>query len=104
MYGMRSWFKHNDNSQMVVNGRELLRDIDSGRVNLSKGNMLVQATPESIKKLKNKIAKDIIKDCRRNISYASAELVKNESLIRELIKSGKVSEKYLRKILQKERL
>lgn len=48
-YGMRSWFKHNDNSQMVVNGRELLRDIDSGRVNLSKGNMLVQATPEFIK-------------------------------------------------------
>ena len=104
MYGMRRWFKHNDNSQRVVNGRELLRDIDSGRVNLSKGNMLVQATPESIKKLKNKIVKDIVEDCRRSISRASAELVKNESLIRELIKSGKVSEKYLRKILQKERL
>ena len=41
MYGMRRWFKHNDNSSMVVNGRELLRDIDSGRVKLSKGNMLV---------------------------------------------------------------
>ena len=103
-YGMRNWFKHNDNSQMVVNGRELLRDIDSGRVNLSKGNMLVQATPESIKKLKNKIVKDIVEDCRRSISRASAELVKSESLIRELIKSGKVSEKYLRKILQKERI
>ena len=104
MYGMRRWFKHNDHSQMVVNGCELLRDIYGGRIKLSKGNMLVQATPESIKKLKNKIVKDIIKDCRRNISCASAELVKNESLIRELIKSGKVSEKYLRKILQKERL
>ena len=103
-YGMRSWLKHNDNSQRVVNGRELLRDIDSGRVNLSKGNMLVQATPESIKKLKNKIVKDIVEDCRRNISLASAELVKNESLIRELIKSGKISEKHLRKILQKERI
>ena len=104
MYGMRRWFKHNDNSQMVVNGCELLRDIYGGRIKLSKGNMLVQATPESIKKLKNKIVKDIVEDCKRNISYASAELVKNESLIRELIKSGKVSEKYLRKILQKERL
>ena len=50
MYGMRRWFKHNDNSQMVVNGRELMRDIDGGRVKLSKGNMLVQATPESVKK------------------------------------------------------
>ena len=89
---------------MVVNGRELLRDIDGGRVKLSKGNMLVQATPESVKKLKNKIVKDIVEDCRRSISHASAELVKNESLIRELIKSGKVSEKHLRKILQRERL
>ena len=104
MYGMRRWFKHNDNSQMVVDGRELMRDIDSGRVKLSKGNMLVQATPESVKKLKNKIVKDIVEDCRRSISYASAELVKNESLIRELIKSGKVSEKHLRKILQREKL
>lgn len=104
MYGMRRWFKHNDNSQMVVNGRELLRDIDNGRVKLSKGNILAQATPESVKKLKNKIIKDIVEDCRRSISYASAELVKNESLIRELVKSGKVSEKYLRKILQKEKL
>ena len=104
MYGMRRWFKHNDNSQMVVNGCELLRDIYGGRIKLSKGNMLVQATPESIKKLKNKIVKDIVEDCRRSISRASAELVKNELLIRELIKSGKVSEKYLRKILQKERL
>ena len=104
MYGMRRWFKHNDNSQMVVDGRELMRDIDGGRVKLSKGNMLVQATPESVKKLKNKIVKDIVEDCRRSISHASAELVKNESLIRELIKSGKVSEKHLRKILQKERL
>lgn len=104
MYGMRRWFKHNDNSQMVVNGRELMRDIDGGRVKLSKGNMLVQATPESVKKLKNKIVKDIVEDCRRSISHASAELVKNESLIRELIKSGKVSEKHLRKILQRERL
>ena len=104
MYGMRRWFKHNDNSSMIVNGRELLRDIDNGRVKLSKGNMLVQATPESVKKLKNKIIKDIVEDCRRSISHASAELVKNESLIRELIKSGKVSEKCLRKILQKERL
>lgn len=104
MYGMRRWFKHNDNSQMVVNGRELLRDIDGGRVKLSKGNMLVQATPESVKKLKNKIIKDIVEDCRRSISHASAELVKSESLIRELIKSGKVSEKHLRKILQREKL
>lgn len=104
MYGMRRWFKHNDNSQMVVNGRELLRDIDGGRVKLSKGNMLVQATPESVKKLKNKIIKDIIKDCRHSISRASAELVKSESLMRELIKSGKISEKHLRKILQRERL
>lgn len=104
MYGMRRWFKHNDNSQMVVNGRELMRDIDGGRVKLSKGNMLVQATPESVKKLKNKIVKDIVEDCRRSISHASAELVKSESLIRELIKSGKVSEKHLRKILQRERL
>lgn len=104
MYGMRRWFKHNDNSQMVVNGRELMRDIDNGRVKLSKGNMLVQATPESVKKLKNKIVKDIVEDCRRNISRASAELVKSESLIRELIKSGKISEKRLRKILQKEKL
>lgn len=104
MYGMRRWFKHNDNSSMVVNGRELLRDIDGGRVKLSKGNMLVQATPESVKKLKNKIVKDIVEDCRRTISHASAELVKSESLIRELIKSGKVSEKHLRKILKKERL
>lgn len=104
MYGMRRWFKHNDNSQMVVDGRELLRDIDGGRVKLSKGNMLVQATPESVKKLKNKIVKDIVEDCRRSISHASAELVKNESLIRELIKSGKVSEKHLRKILQREKL
>lgn len=104
MYGMRRWFKHNDNSQMIVDGRELMRDIDGGRVKLSKGNMLVQATPESVKKLKNKIVKDIVEDCRRSISYASAELVKNESLIRELIKSGKVSEKHLRKILQREKL
>lgn len=104
MYGMRRWFKHNDNSSMVVNGRELLRDIDGGRVKLSKGNMLVQATPESVKKLKNKIVKDIVEGCRRSISRASVELVKSESLIRELIKSGKVSEKHLRKILQKERL
>ena len=104
MYGMRRWFKHNDNSQMVVDGRELMRDIDGGRVKLSKGNMLVQATPESVKKLKNKIVKDIVEDCRRSISHASAELVKSESLIRELIKSGKVSEKHLRKILRKERL
>ena len=104
MYGMRRWFKHNDNSQMVVDGRELMRDIDGGRVKLSKGNMLVQATPESVKKLKNKIVKDIVEDCRRSISHASAELVKSESLIRELIKSGKVSEKHLRKILKKERL
>jgi len=104
MYGMRRWFKHNDNSQMVVNGRELMRDIDGGRVKLSKGNMLVQATPESVKKLKNKIVKDIVEDCRRSISHASAELVKSESLIRELIKSGKVSEKHLRKILQREKL
>lgn len=66
--------------------------------------MLVQATPDAVKKLKNKILKDIVDDCRRNISHASAELVKNESLIRELIKSGKVSEKYLRKILKRERL
>lgn len=104
MYGMRRWFKHNDNSQMVVNGRELMRDIDGGRVKLSKGDMLVQATPESVKKLKNKIVKDIVEDCRRSISRASTELVKSESLIRELIKSGKVSEKHLRKILQKEKL
>jgi len=104
MYGMRRWFKHNDNSQMVVSGRELMRDIDGGRVKLSKGNMLVQATPESVKKLKNKIVKDIVKDCMHSISRASAELVKNESLIRELVKSGKISEKHLRKILQKERL
>lgn len=104
MYGMRRWFKHKDNSQMVVNGRKLLQDIDNGRVKLSKDSMLVQATPESVKKLKNKIVKDIVEDCRRSISRASAELVKNESLIRELIKSGKISEKHLRKILQKERL
>ena len=58
----------------------------------------------SMDKKVEKLFKDIIKDCRRNISRASAELVKSESLIRELIKSGKVSEKYLRKILQKERL
>lgn len=89
---------------MVVNGRELLRDISGGRVKLNKSNMLVQATPESVKKLKNKIVKDIVEDCRRNISYASAELVKSESLIRELVKSGKVSEKHLRKILRKEGL
>lgn len=104
VYGMRRWFKHNDNSYMVVNGRELLRDIAGGRVTLSKNNMLVQATSESVKKLKNKIVKDIVEDCRRNISYASAELVKSESLIRELVKSGKVSEKHLRKILRKEGL
>lgn len=104
MYGMRRWFKHNDNSQMVVSGRELMRNIDGGRVKLSKGNMLVQATPESVKKLKNKIVKDIVKDCMYSISRASAELVKNESLMRELVKSGKISEKHLRKILQKERL
>lgn len=89
---------------MIVNGRKLLQDIDSGRVKLSKDSMLVQATPESVKKLKNKIVKDIVEDCRRSISHASAELVKNESLIRELIKSGKISEKHLRKILQKERI
>lgn len=104
MYGMRRWFKHNDNSYMVVNGRKLLRDIAGGRVTLSKNNMLVQATSESVKKLKNKIVKDIVEDCRRNISCASAELVKSESLIRELVKSGKVSEKHLRKILRKEGL
>ena len=104
MYGMRRWFKHNDNSQMVVDGRELLRDIDGGRVKLSGGNMLVQATPEAVKKLKNKIIKDIVDDCRRSISHASAELVKSESLIRELVKSGKISEKRLRKILQREKL
>lgn len=89
---------------MVVNGRKLLQDIDSGRVKLSKDSMLVQATPESVKKLKNKIVNDIVEDCRHNISRASAEIVKNESLIRELIKSGKISEKYLCKILQKERI
>ena len=89
---------------MVVNGHKLLQDIDSGRVKLSKDSMLVQATPESVKKLKNKIVNDIVEDCRHSISRASAEIVKNESLIRELIKSGKVSEKYLRKILQKERI
>ena len=89
---------------MVVNGRKLLQDIDSGRVKLSKDSMLVQATPESVKKLENKIVKDIVEDCRYSISRASAELVKNESLIHELIKSGKISEKHLRKILQKERL
>ena len=104
MYGMRRWFKHNDNSQMVVDGRELMRDIYDGRVKLSKGNMLAQATPESVKKLKNRIVKDIVEDCRRSISHASAELVRSESLIRELIKSGKVSEKHLRKILRRERL
>ena len=104
MYGMRRWFKHNDNSSMIVNGRELLRDIDNGRVKLSKGNMLVQATPESVKKLKNKIVKDIVEDCRHSISRAAEELMKNESLIRELVKSGKVSEKHLRKILRKEKL
>lgn len=104
MYGMRRWLKHNDNSQIVVDGRELLRDIDNERINLRKGNTLAQATPEAVKKLKNKIVKDIVKDCRRSISYASAELVKSESLIRELVKSGKVSEKRLRKILQEEKL
>ena len=89
---------------MVVNGHKLLQDIDSGRVKLSKDSMLVQATPESVKKLKNKIVNDIVEDCRHSISRASAEIVKNESLIRELIKSGKISEKHLRKILQKERI
>ena len=53
---------------MVVNGRKLLQDIDSGRVKLSKDSMLVQATPESVKKLKNKIVKDIVEDCRRSIA------------------------------------
>lgn len=89
---------------MIVSGRELLQDIAGERVTLSKDNMLVQATPESVKKLKNKIVKDIVEDCRRSISYAAEELVKNESLIRELVKSGKVSEKHLRKILRKEKL
>ena len=89
---------------MIVSGRELLRDIAGERIKLSKDNMLVQATPESVKKLKNKIVKDIVEDCRRSISYAAEELVKNESLIRELVKSGKVSEKHLRKILRKEKL
>jgi len=89
---------------MIVSGRELLQDIAGERIKLSKDNMLVQATPESIKKLKNKIVKDIVEDCRRSISYAAEELVKNESLIRELVKSGKVSEKHLRKILRKEKL
>lgn len=104
MYGMRRWFKHNDNSQMVVSGRKLMQDIAGERIKLSKDSMLVQATPESVKKLKNKIVKDIVEDCRRNISYASEELVRSESLIRELVKSGKVSEKHLRKILRKEKL
>lgn len=104
IYGMRRRFKHNDNSDVVVNGRELMRDIDNGRVRLSRGNMLVQATPEAVKKLKTKIAKDIIQDCGRNISRAAAELVENESRIRELVKSGKISEKNMRNILKRKRL
>lgn len=81
-----------------------MQDIAGERIKLSKDSMLVQATPESVKKLKNKIVKDLVEACRRNISYASEELVKSESLIRKLVKSGKVSEKYLRKILRKEGL
>ena len=100
---MRRWFKHNDNSSAVTNGRDLLHDIANGRIKLRKGSMLVQATPEAVKKLKNKIARDIVEDCRRNIKQASAEIVKSESIIREFIKVGKVSEKQLRRFIKKER-
>lgn len=64
MYGMRRWYKHNDNSSMVSNGQELMHDIMSGRVKLQKGNMLVQATPKAVQKLKEKIIKDIVDECR----------------------------------------
>lgn len=99
---MRRWFKHNDNSSLVTNGKSLMFDIAQGRISMK--DKLVQASPASVRKLKNKIIKDIVEDCRRSISCASNEIVKCEQTIRELVRSGKITEKHLRRILLKGKL
>lgn len=102
MYGMRRWFKHNDNSQMVTNGKNLMYDVVQGRITMK--DPLAQASPAAVKKLKNKIVRDIVDDCRRSISNASSEIVRCEQTIHELVRSGKMTEKRLKKILAKGKL
>ena len=102
MYGMRRWFKHNDNSQIVTNGKSLMYDVVQGRITMK--DPLAQATPSAVKKLKNKIVRDVVDDCRRSISNASNEIVRCEQTIHELVRSGKITEKRLKKILAKGKL
>lgn len=104
MYGMRRWFKHNDNSSLVSDGRELLNDVASGMVKAQRGSALAQATPSAVKKLKDKIVKEIVRNCRRDIENASAQIVKSEATIREVAKAGKLPEKHLRKLLTEKKV
>lgn len=102
-YALRRQFRHNDDSGIVTSGKDLLSEIATKRVTAAPGSTLAQATPSAVARLKNKIVKDIVSECRCSISAAEASIIKNESRIRELVKSGKISEKQLSRLLAKEK-
>ena len=61
-------------------------------------NCLTQATPKAVARMRKKITKDIVEDCRRDIKRAADEIVKNETAIKEIMRSGKLTARQFRKI------
>lgn len=97
-YGMRRKYKHNDDSDRITNGHDVIYDIMAGK----RDNFAV-ATPAAVERLKRKIAEDEVDICSRRIESCCREIVESESSIRRAVASGAVSKKKAEKIIAKNR-